>query len=200
MRLSRERQTTTGATAMNQTMTYVTRSGANTFTFCFTQSSGGWQTLIMGGPSFPSALVPRNEEPPGCKWDGTHYAIRWFDLAQVNSLQSAQALAAHWAEDIEIFLSTHLWNLSYTTNDGTGQYSFSIERTNGLHKVYIESQPSYQNRATDAHSTHRLSDGQRKYICWSTPIETWKMAEDVCALWAERTHRYIRTGKKLEAN
>lgn len=185
---------------MDQTVTYVTRSGDKTFTFHLSNATGRWQTQILGGPSFPPDLVPRNEAPPGCKQDGTSYFISWFDMAQVASLQSALALAGHWAENIEAFLLTRKWNIPYVTNDGTGQYSFSIERTNGLHRVYIENQPSYNRRAANSIITHRIPDGQRHYICWSTSITSWKMAEDVCSLWAERTQRYIQTGKRFEDN
>lgn len=83
----------------------------------------------------------------------------------------------------------------YRSRDGSADYSFSFEQqSDGTWRVYIEGQPSYGNRATDAHSTHRLSDSGRKYVCWTTDLNTLEDAKQVAALWADETQKYIRTG------
>ena len=61
-------------------------------------------------------------------------------------------------------------------------------------RVYIAEQPSYRSRADGAHATHRLSDGDRRYICWSTAIPSLEEAKQVSALWADATQKYIRSG------
>ncbi len=84
----------------------------------------------------------------------------------------------------------------YRTQDGAKDYAFSFEQqSNGIWRAYIDSQPSYQGRATDAHSTHRLSDGNRKYVCWTTALNSLAEAKQVASLWADTTQRYIRTGR-----
>lgn len=86
----------------------------------------------------------------------------------------------------------------YRTRDGRADYGFSFERqSNGTWRAYIESQPPYCGRATDAHSTHRLSDGGRRYVCWDSPVRSYEDAKRVGALWADKTQEYIRTGRRF---
>lgn len=89
--------------------------------------------------------------------------------------------------------------LYYRTEDGRADYGFSFERQgDDTWLVYIVSQPSYRGRATDTYSTHRLSDSDgRKYICWSSPIESYEDAKKIAKLWAEGTQKYIKTGEKF---
>ncbi len=83
----------------------------------------------------------------------------------------------------------------YRTSDGAADYGFSFEeQPDGSWRAYIESQPSYRGRDTDPHSTHRLSDGSRRYVCWTTPLRSLEVAKRVAALWADKTQDYIRTG------
>ena len=83
----------------------------------------------------------------------------------------------------------------YRTRDGAADYAFSFEQqSDGTWRAYIKGQPSYRRRATDAHSTHRLSDGGRKYVCWTSPLGSLSEAKQVAALWSNKTQQYIRTG------
>lgn len=84
----------------------------------------------------------------------------------------------------------------YRTRDGAADYLFIFEeQPDGTWRAYIEQQPSYRGRATDAHSTHRLSDGDRKFVCWTEALQTLEEAKRVAALWADKTQEYIRTGR-----
>jgi hypothetical protein len=84
----------------------------------------------------------------------------------------------------------------YRTSDGAADYQFLFEeQADGTWRAYITEQPSYRSRPSDAHSTHRLSDGDRKYVCWTDPLESLEEAKQVAALWANATQNYIRTGK-----
>jgi hypothetical protein len=86
----------------------------------------------------------------------------------------------------------------YRTSDGTADYCFSFEeQLNRTWRAYIEEQPSYQSRETDSSSTHRLTDGRRKYICWTKPLNSLEEAKQVAALWADKTQNYIRTGSRF---
>jgi len=88
--------------------------------------------------------------------------------------------------------------LYYRTKDGRAGYRFSYEQQpDGTWLAYIISQPGYGSRDDGAHSTHRLSDGSRKYVCWSAPIPSLEQAKQVSALWADATQEYIRTGKRF---
>lgn len=83
----------------------------------------------------------------------------------------------------------------YRTRDGAADYKFSLEKQrNGTWRAFIEKQPSYRGRATDAHSTHRLPTRGRTYICWTSPLRSLEEAKRVAALWADKTQQYIRTG------
>lgn len=86
----------------------------------------------------------------------------------------------------------------YRSSDGAADYRFSFEeQPDGTWRAYIESQPSYRGKATDAHSTHRLMDGDRNYICWTAPLHSLDEAKQVAALWADATQKYIRTGQQF---
>jgi hypothetical protein len=86
----------------------------------------------------------------------------------------------------------------YRTRDGQDDYHLSFEQQrDGSWRVYIEEQPGYRGRADDAHTTHRLSDGGRKYICWTNPLRTLPEAKQVAAMWADATQQYIRSGTRF---
>lgn len=86
----------------------------------------------------------------------------------------------------------------YRTKDGQADYSFSLERqSGGTWRVYIANQPDYKGRKSDAHSTHRFSDGGRKYICWTDPLQSLNQAKQVAAAWADATQEYIRSGTRF---
>ena len=92
----------------------------------------------------------------------------------------------------------NIYHSYYRTSDGLADYLFSFEeQRNGTWKAYIEAQPSYQGRATDSHSTHRISDGDRKHICWDRPLRSLDDAKGVAAAWADKTQEYIKTGRKF---
>jgi len=86
----------------------------------------------------------------------------------------------------------------YRTKDGQADYRFSFEQmVDGAWRAYIENQPCYGTRDTGAHPTHRLSDGDRKYVCWTTALRSEQEARRVAALWADSTQEYIRTGVRF---
>jgi hypothetical protein len=96
----------------------------------------------------------------------------------------------------EIPPGTFRGNVIYRTKDGRADYGFSVERqSDGSHRAYITSQPSYQGRDADGHSTHRLSEGGRPYVCWDRPLNSERDTLKVAAEWADRTQDYIRTGR-----
>lgn len=86
----------------------------------------------------------------------------------------------------------------YRTQDGLADYGFSFEpQPDGTWRAYVERQPSYGTRSTDAHSTHRLSAGGRKFVCWTTAFRTEAEARAVAQRWADSTQRYIRFGERF---
>ena len=86
----------------------------------------------------------------------------------------------------------------YRTKDGKADYLFSFEKqTDGTWMAFILNQPSYGDRETDNHSTHRLQEDDRDYVCWTDPLETQEQARTVAALWADATQNYIKNGTKF---
>ena len=86
----------------------------------------------------------------------------------------------------------------YRTRDGRADYKFSFEQQSAdAWRAYIVDQPPYAGQPDDAHSTHRLSDGGRKYVCWTSPLRTLEEAKQVAAFWADKTQEYIRTGSSF---
>ena len=83
----------------------------------------------------------------------------------------------------------------YRTSDGSADYFFNFEeQSDGTWRAYIQQQPTYRGRSSDGHSTHRLSDCGRQYVCWTKPLRSLEEAKQVSALWADKTQQYIRTG------
>ena len=90
--------------------------------------------------------------------------------------------------------------LYYRTKDGEADYVFEfVTLSDGSERAYIQRQPSYRSRDEGAHPTHRLSDGNRKYICWNRPIRSRTDIKTIAALWADETQKYIKTGKAIGA-
>ena len=86
----------------------------------------------------------------------------------------------------------------YRSKDGKSDYLFSFEKQrDGTWMAFILKQPSYGARATDNHSTHRLQEGGRNYVCWTDPLETQEDAREVAALWADATQEYIKNGTRF---
>lgn len=86
----------------------------------------------------------------------------------------------------------------YRTKDGQADYRFSFERqSDNTYRCYIDSQPSYRGRAEDGHSTHRYSDGNRKYICFTGTVRSEEQAKAVAAKWADLTQDYIKNGRNF---
>lgn len=84
---------------------------------------------------------------------------------------------------------------TYRTESGRNYFRWSFEeQSNGDVRAYILDQPSYQGRATDAHSTHRYGLGRRPYICYDPMPDNRDDAIEIAKAWAENTERYIETG------
>ena len=93
-------------------------------------------------------------------------------------------------------LQTH--QLFYRTQDGRADYVFSFEeQVDGTWLPFIVSQPSYNGRDTGLHATHRLTRGDRYYVCWTKALESLADAKEVAALWADQTQIYISTGREF---
>lgn len=66
-------------------------------------------------------------------------------------------------------------------------------------RIYILRSPQYGPRSTDPHTTHRLMDGPRPYICVDSTHypDTRTAARELALMWAQATARYIKTGRKF---
>ena len=90
---------------------------------------------------------------------------------------------------------------TYRTKDGNAYYKFSYVNIGGKYEVDIIDQPSYQDRDSSAHITHRLpsSRGGRK-ICVTAGCEptTIEAAKNLSMQWAELTNEYIKSGATID--
>ena len=90
--------------------------------------------------------------------------------------------------------------LKHRTLDGKGDYTFSLEYGGNGYRAYIVQMPSYGNRNSSLHVTHRLlGTDNRYYICWSSPLHSLEDAKKVISLWSETTQAYITTGRTIDA-
>jgi hypothetical protein len=103
-----------------------------------------------------------------------------------------------WYSEMRL-LKWSIMTVKYRTKDGQADYEFSFEPRDGNWRAYIVCQPSYRSRATDAVSTHRLTDDQgRRYVCWRGALRTKEEAKQVAALWSDRTQAYIKYGTPIQ--
>ncbi|AGX88736.1 hypothetical protein [Candidatus Symbiobacter mobilis] len=90
--------------------------------------------------------------------------------------------------------------LVYRTKSNAIDYKFQFVTTpNGTERAYIVSQPSYQGRPTDAHSTHRYYDSARDqhYICFDPEPRSRDTIKKIASQWAENTESFRREGKRF---
>ena len=87
----------------------------------------------------------------------------------------------------------------YRTKSGDAYFNFRYEgQSDGTVRTYIEGQPSYGSRPDDGHSTHRYDAATQPHICHGEhPPTTLDDAIKYSKSWAERTERYIKTGKEI---
>lgn len=85
---------------------------------------------------------------------------------------------------------------TYRTRSGRNLFDFQfVDRGTEGWRVYIDRSPSYGDRDTDGHSTHRYTDGSsRHYICFTGTLDDAREAKQVARAWAESTERYIEDG------
>src|SRR5258708_40331742 len=70
---------------------------------------------------------------------------------------------------------------TYETSNGN-IYEFSFERQlDGSIRAYIVQQPAYGSRESSCHTTHRLTDGERYYVCWNKSLYTMADVKKVAA-------------------
>jgi len=89
----------------------------------------------------------------------------------------------------------------YRTKDNTEDYSFYVlKQKDRCYCVYIEHQPSYNERPSDSHSTHRSYDSTLGL--YYIDLSVWKprtlqSALKVAKLWAEATESYRKQGVRF---
>jgi hypothetical protein len=93
----------------------------------------------------------------------------------------------------------NIYRCKYRTKDGAADYGFSfVEIQDDNWRIYIDDQPSYNGRPTDAESIHRLTDENgRNYVCWKGILTSLENAKTIAALWADKTQIYIKTGQPI---
>ncbi len=87
----------------------------------------------------------------------------------------------------------------YRSKCGKYYFEFEFHLVGDHYQIDILKMPSYDNRSTDLHLTHRLSSdhGNEYRICFGDNSETNTLvkAKKWASVWSECTIRYIETGK-----
>ena len=88
--------------------------------------------------------------------------------------------------------------VSYRTRNGRSDYRFRLTRLpDGGYRAYILDHPGYGSRDASSAVTHRLSDSQGDYVCWTGRLKTREEARQVAATWADKTEDYILRGHRF---
>ena len=87
------------------------------------------------------------------------------------------------------------YRLTYKAARARTKFEFELRQLpDAGWRVYILKQPSYGRRHVTAHTSHRLSDENGRFVCWRGVLKTKEEAAAVARLWADRTAEFIATG------
>ena len=78
-----------------------------------------------------------------------------------------------------------------------GKYRFEFVKCDGGWRAYSLEMPSLEGRDGACSITHRLSDGDRKYICVQGQVPTREMMCKIAKVWATKVQNYIKTGQRF---
>jgi hypothetical protein len=98
------------------------------------------------------------------------------------------------------FLLNNDKSSTYTAISPRGRrmtFQFRYSYVDSSWRAYIISSPSYGNRSTSLHSTHRYYDNNKNlyYVCWTASLTRLSDIEEVSRVWARETAKYIDTGE-----
>lgn len=96
-------------------------------------------------------------------------------------------------------LSTYTVYAETSSPGSDNRYVFTLKKLSSGYRCYIDRTPSYRNRSTSLHVTHRLSDKRGKYICYTADLPYIAQARTLCKQWSDLTQRYIETGRTFES-
>lgn len=85
--------------------------------------------------------------------------------------------------------------VEYRVRDGSRDYRFDFEHVGTGWRIYITGRLDREITAASAYAVHMLRDGQRRYVCWDTPVATLNDAKRIAARWAEGVEVFRRTGR-----
>lgn len=86
---------------------------------------------------------------------------------------------------------------TYRTKDGEAYFKFRFIPLGNYYEIDIIASPSYGNRVSDLHNTHRLpSERGGLKVCFADPFVVTDLttAKKWAAMWAEHTWKYIKSG------
>lgn len=87
---------------------------------------------------------------------------------------------------------------TYRTVDGRDYFLFRFDQMPHEVGIYVLKHPGYGSRADGGHASYRYVDSNGEhYICWDGPCRNMTEAHQIAKVWAERTQRYIRTGRRF---
>ncbi|MGQ0716836.1 MAG: hypothetical protein ACT4NP_05865 [Pseudonocardiales bacterium] len=91
--------------------------------------------------------------------------------------------------------------MDYRTQDGLADYGFAIEfQQNGGWRVYIIFLPLHQDHDDSLQLPYQAIDRNgRRYVNWSSKLDSLGEARTVAALWAELIERYQRSQERRRA-
>lgn len=101
--------------------------------------------------------------------------------------------------DPESKLTTYTVYAETTSPGSDNRYVFTLKKLSSGYRCYIDRTPSYRNRSTSFHMTHRLSDNRGEYICFTADLPYIAQARTLCKTWSDLTQRYIETGQTFES-
>ena len=145
--------------------------------------AGGWR----GGEDIPAGGWRGGEDIPAGGWRGGE------DIPAGGWRGGEDIPAGGWRAETDV----------YRTKDGNGYFKFRFYKIGDYFEIDILAMPSYNNRDSGCHSTHRLSSSRGGYkICFGDPrmVSTLSLAKQWAAMWSEHTMNYIRNGVQFPNN
>lgn len=157
-------------------------------TIFFRKQAGEWAYVV--------GIVGNNGET--VTYNGDNRDFKWLCENKQIAFKSMPRIFNMFFRLDAIYASSGKTVVYYVDNYGyyrDGKYVFSIERKEGSWRAYIERMPDLQGRDPSASITHRLRDGDRRYVCIMGSIKTKDRMISIAKTWARHVQRYIETGE-----
>lgn len=153
------------------------------------RKQAGDHPYVVGVIGTDGAEVVYNGDNRDFKWLCDKRAIAFKSMPRIfNMFYRLDAIYSSSGNTVVYYVDNHGFYRD-------GKYVFKLEKAGAGWRAYIERMPDLGGRDPSAGITHRLRDGERRYVCVNGTVDTKKRMLGIAKNWAIHVQRYIETGE-----